>query len=435
MELADKKLPLNEDQEIAAKGFFEFLFSDEKEMRISGPGGVGKTYLMGHMIDTLMQHYFDSCRLAGIEPEYWDVYMTATTNKAAEVLGLNTGRPASTVHSFLGLKVKDDYSTGKSSIEKTGAWRVHQNIILFVDEASMVDRALLAAIREGTCKSKIVYVGDRSQLAPVHETVSQVYTDSMPSFELLKPMRNAGQPALQTICAQFRKTVDDHIFRPIQLVPGVIDHLDDNQMEQEITQNFVDPNFDGRILTYTNKRAIMYNQFIREIRGLPEQFQEGERLVNNTAIRIGKIQLSVEDEVQIIELSNTTAQHEIQEGVHLEVRFATLENKYGDRLYGVMLPVDRDHYDRLVKYYQKVKNWNRYYYLKNNFPDLRQRDACTSYKAQGSTMQTAYIDLTDFSTCKNPAQAARLAYVNVSRPTTRIVFYGELAPRFGELIQ
>lgn len=435
MELINTKKPLNQGQQAAADGFFDFLFDpNQKEMRISGPGGVGKTFLMGHLIDSIMEQYFQSCKLAGIEPEYWDVYMTATTNKAAEVLGLNTGRPASTVHSFLGLKVKEDYDTGKTKIEKTGAWRVNHGIILFVDEASMVDRSLLAAIREGTCKSKIVYVGDRRQLAPVHEPISQVYSDHMPSFDLTERMRNAGQPALQQICMQFEETVDTGIFKPIQLVPGVIDLLTDEQMEAELVSRFKDPNVDARILTYTNKKAIQYNQFIREVRGLPDQFTIGEKLINNTAIRLGKLQLSVEDEIEILHISPTTEMYEVDPDVEIVIRRAEIQTKYGDRAH-CMIVQDRQHYDDLVKWYGKRKNWNRYFHLKNNFPDLRQRDACTSYKAQGSTMETAYIDLGDFNVCKNPAQAARLMYVNVSRPTTRIAFYGELAPRFGELIQ
>ena len=74
---------LNQGQQAAADGFFSFLFSTNSQMIISGPGGVGKTYLMGHMIDRVMPEYFNTCTLMGIKPEYDGVVMTATTNKAA----------------------------------------------------------------------------------------------------------------------------------------------------------------------------------------------------------------------------------------------------------------------------------------------------------------------------------------------------------------
>lgn len=63
-------LPLNQGQEDAAEGFFQFLLSPEREFGITGPGGVGKTHLMGHMIDQIMPRYLDTCKLMGIRPEY-----------------------------------------------------------------------------------------------------------------------------------------------------------------------------------------------------------------------------------------------------------------------------------------------------------------------------------------------------------------------------
>ena len=37
------ELPLNAEQQAVADGFFAFLFNDEKEINLRGPGGVGKT--------------------------------------------------------------------------------------------------------------------------------------------------------------------------------------------------------------------------------------------------------------------------------------------------------------------------------------------------------------------------------------------------------
>src|SRR5690606_30589232 len=135
--MQDKSLTLNDGQQAAADGFFQFLFSEGKELIISGPGGVGKTFLMGFLIDEIMPRYQKTCSMMGIKTEYDEVIMTATTNKAAEVLAQATGRPTSTIHSFLNLKVQDDYTSGKSLLTKTLNWRIHSNMIIFIDEASM----------------------------------------------------------------------------------------------------------------------------------------------------------------------------------------------------------------------------------------------------------------------------------------------------------
>lgn len=426
------KLPLNTGQSLASEGFFEFLLGPDKEIRISGPGGVGKTFLMGHLIDEIMPMYHDTCRLMGIPPLFWDVQMTATTNKAAEVLGQQTGRPTSTVHSFFGLKVVDDYATGESKVSKSNSWTVHNNLILFIDEASMIDKQLYDLIQEGTCNCKIVYVGDKDQLAPVKETLSPVYKREMPMFELLEPMRTSI-PELQALNSQCRLGVQTLDFQPIQIIPGVIDWLDGPEFEAEIAQHFHEQTGDNVILAYTNQRVIDYNTHIREMRGLPEEFQPGEVLISNSAVRFGKYSLAVEDEITIVHVDEDTDSHFVGEGASLEVRYAVIENGFGDQ-FRLPIPVDRNHYAELIKYYRRLKNWSSYYKLRNNYPDLRQRDARTVYKIQGSSVDTVYIDVGNLSTCHNPAQAARLIYVAVSRARQRVAFFGDLAAKYGGLV-
>lgn len=442
-----KTLPLNEGQSLASAGFFEFLMGPLKELRISGPGGVGKTFLMGNLIDEVLPMYFDACQMMGIEPEYNNVEMTATTNKAAEVLSKQVGRPTSTVHTFFGLKVFDDYATGESKVTKSNSWQVYSNLILFIDEASMIDTPLYDLIQEGTYKCKIVYVGDKDQLAPVKEQISPVYKREMPMFELLEPMRTSI-PELQALNSQMRSVVqsgrivkDDfgkdawvYDFTPIKIVPGVIDWLDGPEYEQEIINAFSGSQSEDVILAYTNKRVVDYNGFIRELRGLPYEFQPGETLVSNSAPRFGKYSMSVEDEITILEVSGETEIVDFPMGATLEVRKALVENVFGDQ-YSIPLPVNREHYGELVKYFKRIKNWQAYFKLKGQFPDLRQRDARTVYKAQGSSHPVVYIDAENLSTCHNPSQAARQLYVAVSRARQRVVFYGDLALKYGGLFR
>ena len=425
---------LNVGQQAAADGFFDFLFSPDKELIISGPGGTGKSFLMGYLIDEIMPRYEKMCSLIGQPVKYREVHMTATTNKAADVLAQATGRPCSTIHSFLGLKVTDDFSTGTSRLTKTSNWMVRDRIILFVDEASMEDLRLLTFIREAMLDCKVVHVGDHCQLAPVKETAPPVFLQGLPMYVLSEPMRNSGQPALMDICQQLRTTVETGIFKPIQIVPGVIDKLTDQQMITELSTNFVDPSFNGRILAYSNTRVLQYNDFIRhDIRQLPAEFSPGERLINNTAFQWNKSQISVEEEVAIADVATTTSFMEIEPGVSLEYRLCTLLTNFG-HFPGVMIPVDRDHYSKLIKYYTKKKDWQKYFYLKNTFPDLRQRDACTVHKSQGSTYDTVYIDLENLSACTQSETGARLMYVAFSRARNRVALYGNLTDRFGGLL-
>lgn len=410
-------------------------------MIISGPGGVGKTYLMGYLIDLVMPEYFKTCKIMGIAPEYDSVVMTATTNKAAEVLGLSTKRPTETVHSFLNLKVQDDYSTGRSLLTKTNNWRVHEKKIIFVDEAYMIDTPLLTLLREGTHKCKIVFVGDHCQLAPVMEPISPIHKAGLSFFELTENVRNAGQPALMAVCQQLRQTVETGVFQPIQTVPGVIDHVDDATMEQLLVSTFQQQTREARVLAYTNKRVVAYNDFIRDMRGLPSEYGMGEFLVNNQAIRLSSQMLSVEEEVEIVSRQDKTELAEIQDydpiskkPVELEVRISTLRSRLGVTYHNVPMPVDRDHYAALLKWFKQTKNWNRYFHLKNKFPDLRPRDAATVHKAQGSTHDVVFLDVGDISNCHQPQTAARLLYVALTRARNRVILFGDLAQKYGGIV-
>lgn len=424
---------LNTGQAAAADAFFEFLFDDDqREMSLSGPGGVGKTFLMSFLIDNIIPRYQQACKLVGVEPRFNEVFMTATTNKAAEVLAVATQRPTSTVHSFLGLKVKDNYSTGKSTIERTNSWTVRENIILFVDECSMIDSQLLAYIREGLLNSKIVYVGDHCQLPPVMEASSPIYTKNMPTYELTEQMRT-NNPDLQALNDQLRNTVETGVFKPIQIIPGVIDHLNDEQMAATMESVLMDNNHESRALAYTNKRVIQFNDHIRFMRNLPDEWQVGESLINNSAIRHLGEQISVEEELELVSASDTTEKQYIvgdPEGF-FETRRCNFKSKIGHEIPNLNVPVDPVHYLALIKFYASQKNWQAMYFLKNNFPDLRQRDAATFHKVQGSSHDSVFIDLGDLSTCRNPDVAARMLYVAASRARYRIFLYGELASKFG----
>ena len=422
---------LNKGQTEAAEAFFQFLFQPGDGFIISGAAGVGKTFLMSHIIDIIIPQYQETCKLMGLKPEFDQVVMTATTNKAAEVLAASTKRPTSTIHSFMNLKVQEDYETGKSRIQKTRNWRVHERQIIFIDEDSMIDSDLFSVIKEGTHKCKIVYVGDHNQLAPVHEKISPVFKQGYPFFELTEPMRNNGQPALMDICAQLRKTVESGVFNPIQIVPGVIDHLSPDMMEAQIDETFLGQTMDTRILAFTNNRVMQFNDHIRQLRKLPDEYVEGEYLINNHPVKMRDRMLSVEEEVTIDRIHGRSRE-EIVVGTEMEYLNATITTRIGDYA-EVKLPVDRNHYHALLKFFARQKNWERLYYMKERFPDLRQRDAATVHKSQGSTYDSVFIDLGNISTCNFPDQVTRLLYVAFSRARSRVFLYGDLVEKYGGL--
>ena len=420
----------NADQEAGIETFLGFLMSDERELRLRGPAGVGKTFLMKHMFTNVLKDYYDACKLFDTPATIREVAFTATTNKAAEVLASQINHPAQTIHSYLSLRVVNNFSDGSTSLEKTRNYKVRSNILLFIDEASMADSPLIKIIRESFLHSKIVWVGDHSQLAPVFEDVPPIYKKPMPDINLTIPVRNANQPALMNLCSQLRETVATGVFKPIEAVPGVIDYLTPDMMALALDHYFINPDVDARILCYTNKQVNTFNAHVRYIRNLPDHFTVGEHLVAASAYKFGEDSLSVEEQVTVIS-EDFANPREVSVG---DAKFwtynVTIENMFGTYMQ-VRVPVDRKHFDDILKYFKRTKQWILYFRLKENFPDLRPLDAATIYKAQGSTYETTFVDLTDVSSCTHANQVARMLYVAVSRPKSRLFLYGQLKPAYG----
>ncbi|QIG70520.1 Dda-like helicase [Rhizobium phage RHph_N38] len=425
----------NQGQSEAIDRFMGFMFEPKIGFNISGPAGTGKTATMKHFIDKTIPAYQETCKLMGIKPEFEEVVMTATTNKAAEVLSGATKYPTQTIHSFLQLKVSEDYSSGKMKLTKTPGFKVHRNKIIFIDEASMVDTALFNFLQEGTEKCKIVYVGDKEQLSPIYEKISPAYTQGYDIVELHEQMRNNTQPALMDLCAQLRETVKTGVFKPIKLVEGVIDHISsDEELFEGLNYLFKEPTRDHRVLAYTNSRVRAYNYEIRKIRGLSDEFILGETLIANQPFKSQNgTNFSAEEEVRISRITKHHESIDIIPGVKFVFNVCDVTNSFGDTIRDMRVPVDMEHYYEIIRYFAREKNWDRYFQMKNSYPDLRTRDAATTHKAQGSTYQSVIIDLEDISTCRDPEQAARLLYVAFSRAKERVYIRGDLAAKFGGL--
>lgn len=433
---------LNQGQQKASEEILDFLLSDRPDHRISGPGGVGKTYLMGYTIDHILPAYEAACRTLGIEPLYTEVALTATTNKAADALAQATGRFCSTIHSFLGLVVKPDFKTGEQKLVRSRKWRIVKNTVIFIDEASMMDSQLMRELEASTLNCKLIYLGDHVQLKPVKESISPVYAGDNPCSLLLEPMRTSI-PALHALNQQMRDTVEqcgtnpDNLyssFRPIKEVPGIIDFVDGPTFRQLVHDTFAHQNKDDRILAYTNQRVLDYNAYIRtHVRNLPQTLTVGELLVNNNAAQLSQGMIPVEAGVEVLKVHGTDT---VRIGTDIQFDVLMLDIlTIGGVFTDVPVPTDRAYFNKLIKFFQSQKDWPTYFALKEGYPDLREREAATVHKSQGSSYNTVFIDAADLSTCTVPDTMARLLYVAVSRARKRVVIYGELASKYGGLIR
>lgn len=434
----NSKLPLNQDQEKAAEMFFNFLLDpNEKEMRISGPGGVGKTFTMAHMIDEIVPRYQELCKVLGQKPMYDHVHLTATTNQAAAVLTEATGRPADTIFSLLKLRVQEDYTTGEQFLTKTKSWSILKRLIIFIDEAYTLKPSALKFIRESTHQCKIIYVGDHCQLPPVKEAVSPVHKMNTPIAYLLQQMRS-NIPEIQALNTQMRDVVEGKKEKvEIRTKKGIIDwHPDGNKAAKVVEDIVLNSNGDYRITAYSNTRVLELSSAARELKGLSFYPEEGEVMLSNTAYNINGDYLSIDQEVTIESFIGEPEEEIIDpdSGARVLIRYANLLTSKGNYLFNVPIIMDSAHCKNLLNYLAKIANWPAFFKLKNEYIDLRGKEVSTVHKTQGSTFETIIIDLDNISDCRNLQLAKHLLYVALSRAKKRIVLVGELSSKLGTIV-
>lgn len=420
---------LNDGQRKAFVETLQFLNDpNRKHHSVSGGAGVGKTFFISKVADDILKHTDADVRLK-------HVAITATTNKAAAVL--QEAMPhkigdIGTVYTLMNLRVHSNFSTGEQSLTPTRNWAVHTNTLIIVDEASMVSRSLWEYIDKGTSSNcKILFVGDKNQLAPVKETLSPVYASAMSESLLNVPVRNAEQPALMELCEQAKQTVLTGKFTPIKEVPGVIDFLEGSSMQGLLEREYRQEDPTKRVLCYTNKRVLEYNSFIREIRGYTKAVEVGEVLTNNqSAELVTKERLYTDQMVKVVSIDREY----MNESLIADVGIPMLDMTVECITYGVHYEVSvfEDFADRAeaLKYFSTRKKWHQYFKIRDNYPDLRSVAASTTHKAQGSTYQSVIVDLADIGKSTNKEQTARMQYVALSRPKSRLFIRGKLPERY-----
>lgn len=442
---------LNADQVKAEEKFIDFLLDpDEKEMKLIGKGGTGKSFLVRNLITNALRVYQENCKVLGLEPEYTNYALTAMTNRAAQELADATGMDVTTVHSFLSLTIKSNNSTGKQDLKRTSNWTIRERMLIFVDESvSMMDGKLLDELRAATFKCKIVFIGDDKQLDPIESSKSPVALLDVPTANLTMPMRQAlnpdGTPAppyLKDLCDLFWQNVADQEasngtapWPMIQLHPGYIDHVDDAGLQHILDTEFLVPDGRKAIAAFSNSKVNDYNNYLRQLRGMGHLFQVGEVLISNNMFEYGKFRINNEQTVTIVEAEQNVEFVKIGD-LEIPTQYVRVS---ADPMVRIPIILDRDFHKDAIKYVGKKaaareEDWSRYWQLQQSFADFRPRDAATIHKLQGSSKDLVIVDLNNIGACNFTIMVARLLYVALSRARYRLILYGNLPSKYGGVI-
>lgn len=434
-------LNLTDEQKRVYSHLLGFLHDPNKQaIIIDGSGGVGKSFMVNYICNNLIEDYKCSCQISGKNPEYRFIIPTATTNKACESLSQYLKTTVQTIHNYLGLVVFDDYETGETSVVPSRSYRTRHNEVILIDEASMINNATFEYIKKALlkedCNCKVIYVGDKYQLPPIKEDISQVYLQGYEELSLTKLLRASNQELININKAAKQLVIDG---TEIPVKEGLNVHfLNDTSAPKYIINNFKNPDHNNLICCYTNKSVIAYNNYCKQIRGITTPYVKGEHYVCNNVVHMSdsnrenlSVIFHVEDECKITDIDFNPQQVKVCDKKTIEAYRAEIENLSCGSKFVVYLPTDINKHLEQIKLIKKQamqdkELWRDYYAMKNFFPDIRPRDAKTIHKAQGSSVEDVFIDLNDLSHCYDKNVTRRLLYVAISRARKNVYFYGEL---------
>lgn len=410
-------ITLTSDQQSALNSIYQFLIDPvETVFVLSGYSGCGKSTLVRALLDSL-PNYLKTARLIDPKQKSWEVALTATTNKAAENLGRITGDAAVTIHSFLGLRVETNYTTGQTKLIPRNADQKEGYLVL-IDEASYIDGDLLNTIFKKTKNCKLIFIGDPAQLTPVKAVGTPVFDANFTGAALTQVVRQAEGNPIVDLSTKFRHTVNTGEFFSFKPDGHHVKYMDRDAFNEAIKQEFTRPDWkyaDSKILGWTNKCVIGFNHYVASLVSGTPDFQVGDYAVCNSFITVNRISFKTD---QLVEITRIVPNVE-----HLGVPGTDFEL---DNKATVFMPLTLESKNARIRKAKAEGDMGTVAEIDQRWVDLRSCFACTINKSQGSTFDKVFIDLDDVQKVNSGNTLARLLYVAVSRARDQVFLTGDI---------
>lgn len=306
-------IELTEEQENIYNELLNFIKSDkEKELLLIGFAGTGKTTMVAKFINDIIRNKI-SKKIVMVAPTHKAVNIAKSKlfgsnsnyEEQSKIINIMTIHRLLNYQSYIGHEGEKFFARGKYDPN----WSIYDLIV--VDECSMLSNQIITDIKiqlENNLnnKVKILYVGDPAQLPPVNQTDSKIFNGSIRTLILEKIIRTSNHKIMELSNShrkwifskneedvphigeyeseaiklysnsnkETKKWLDDFILLLKNGENNVHSEFDDD-IESKIISNqndsiiydydkMIDNHNNNIILTWTNKKANIYNQYIRE---------------------------------------------------------------------------------------------------------------------------------------------------------------------------
>jgi exodeoxyribonuclease-5 len=431
---------LTKDQAEALRKI-EAAYEPGETYLLTGHAGSGKTYLMQRLTKNMLAK---KCRIV----------LSAPTHKAIAVLARKLAEanikdvPCRTIHSILSLTPKP--RTDRLVFERErDAEQVTADVVV-VDECSMVSEDLYRHIKRHLPNAFVLFVGDPAQLPPVGEVESQTFATKNRSHLTTIVRQAAGNPILAAagiIRASQGGPVDMSWCAPSALENKQGIFLPADAAHRWMKKAFTSPEFEAdpdsfRYLAWTNSRVHHVNELVRAWRygaNIPTPFMPGESALFRAPVVVDEsIIFANNQEARVVAIERSTFTHEIEEAdgvpkwrASLRSWRITLRDDEGVEK-AVHMHADEREFQRVV---ERIKDeaaesrlrWKHLHEFQQSLAQLQSVYCLTVHRSQGSTFQTAFLDLPDIRRREktNLLEAQQMLYVAATRPSQRLIVVGD----------
>ncbi len=264
-------------QNVVLEHLSNFVLDDSNQTiyLLKGYAGTGKTSIVGTLVSNL-----------------WEVkkssVLMAPTGRAAKVISNYSKKEAFTIHKKIYFPKKDKGGGVKFTLQPNK----HRNTIFIVDEASMIPDVptdnknfestsllddLMQYVYSGV-NCKLLLIGDKAQLPPVHADVSPAldaqllelnYNKRITSIELDEVVRQEQDSGILVNATRLREVLHNEFFESLKFnikgFPDIIRPIDGYEMMDAINDAYSQNGHEETaIIVRSNKRANLYNQSIRQ---------------------------------------------------------------------------------------------------------------------------------------------------------------------------
>lgn len=322
---------VNEQQANALNELDKFLDSDDNVITLSGYAGTGKT--------SLMQIFKQKALMKGHM-----VSFSATTNKAAAVLQSKV-KNASTLHHLFGIQagvdLNNEYDLSKLVNTINDENKLVPGQVVVIDEASMIGKPLYDMINQIANKEgvKIIYLGDKAQLAPVNETqISPIFKNPKGKVLELTKVERTGDNAVLKEATALRNGKGFSYDSSFNSEGKGVAFIDPSKSKEEVVNiikhyaSLVKKDPDSfKILAYTNAKVAQYNNYIRKLLGYDTPVPRvGETIMGykNWGYSKGKYKIINSENYKVTKIYDKPISEDI-EGQSVEYYLAEVEDYEG----------------------------------------------------------------------------------------------------------